>query len=136
MRPNVVFHDGTPCDGAALVTNLEAQSKSLLTGLVLSPTLQSITQTGPLSADHLLQDRPGCRSPTTWPAASAARSPTSWRRPCCANPNGTSNPVGTGPFVFKEWVPNDHFTATANPTTGGRACPTCREITFKPIPDE
>src|ERR1700722_13586682 len=50
LRPNVLFHDGPPCDGAALVTNLEAQSKSLLTGIVINPTLQSITQTGPLSA--------------------------------------------------------------------------------------
>src|ERR1700684_1933590 len=42
LRPNLVFHDGTPCNGAALVTNLVAQSKSLLTGIVLSPTLISI----------------------------------------------------------------------------------------------
>src|SRR6202046_24162 len=26
LRPNVTFHDGTPCNGAALVTNLEAQA--------------------------------------------------------------------------------------------------------------
>src|ERR1700761_4549058 len=32
LRPNVLFHDGTPCDGAALLQNLQAQSKSLLTG--------------------------------------------------------------------------------------------------------
>ena len=26
LRPNLVFHDSTPCNGAALVTNLEAQA--------------------------------------------------------------------------------------------------------------
>src|ERR1700680_1624539 len=45
QRPNLVFHDGTPCDGAALLTNFEAHAKSLLTGIVIKPTLQSITQT-------------------------------------------------------------------------------------------
>src|SRR5580704_11229784 len=43
LRPNLVFHDGTPCNGAALLTNFEAHAKSLLTGIVLKPTLQSIT---------------------------------------------------------------------------------------------
>ena len=42
-----MFHDGTPCNGAALVTNLEAHSKSFLTGMVINPTLQSIAQSGP-----------------------------------------------------------------------------------------
>ena len=50
LRPNLVFHDGTPCNGAALVTNFEAHSKSLLTGILINPTLQSITQTGDLAA--------------------------------------------------------------------------------------
>ena len=52
-------------------------------------------------------------------------------------PNGgTSQPVGTGPFVFKEWVPNSHFTATANPHYWRPGLPYLDEITFKPIIDE
>ena len=54
-----------------------------------------------------------------------------------AGQNGsTSNPVGTGPFVFKEWVPNDHFTATANPNYWRAGLPYLDQITFKPILDE
>jgi len=37
---------------------------------------------------------------------------------------GTDNPIGTGPFKFVEWIPNDHFTANAFPATGVRVTPT------------
>jgi peptide/nickel transport system substrate-binding protein len=49
------------------------------------------------------------------------------------SPNGTTHPVGTGPFVFKEWVPNSHFTATANPHYWRKGLPYLGSITFKPI---
>src|SRR5580692_1921877 len=49
VRPNVVFHDGTPCDGAALLTNFKAQIASLLVGIVLNPVVASVDQTGPMS---------------------------------------------------------------------------------------
>ena len=53
-----------------------------------------------------------------------------------SNPNGTSHPVGTGPFVFKEWIPNDHFTATANPNYWRPGLPYLSQITYKPITDD
>ncbi len=45
-----------------------------------------------------------------------------------------SNPVGTGPFMFKEWVKDDHLTLVANPNYWGGA-PQLSELTFKFIPD-
>ena len=48
---------------------------------------------------------------------------------------GTTQPVGTGPFVFKEWTPNSHFTATANPHYWRPGLPYLDSITFKPIID-
>jgi ABC-type transport system substrate-binding protein len=134
LRPNVTFHDGTACDGAALVTNLEAQSKALLTGIVLNPTLESITQTGPLSAAISFKS-PWVPFPYYLAGGIGGQVGYVAAPSMLANPNGTSNPVGTGPFVFKQWIPNDHFTATANPKYWRKGLPYLSQITFKPIPD-
>ena len=40
MRPNLVFHNGTPCDAAAVAANFVAQQDSLLTG----PAITTIEQ--------------------------------------------------------------------------------------------
>lgn len=44
------------------------------------------------------------------------------------------HPVGTGPYVFKEWVKNDHVTYEANPDYWAGAVPV-KAITFKPVPE-
>jgi peptide/nickel transport system substrate-binding protein len=135
LRPDVVFHDGTPCNGPALLTNLQAQAKSLLTGIVLNPTLVSITQTGPLAVTMTFK-KPWVPFPYYLAGGIGGQIAYVVAPSMLANKNGTSNPVGTGPFVFKEWVPNSHFTATANPHYWRPGLPYLSQITFKPIPDE
>jgi peptide/nickel transport system substrate-binding protein len=136
LRPNVLFHDGTPCNGAALLANLKAQSKSLLTGIVINPTLVSITQTGPLAATITFKS-PWAPFPFYLAGGIGGQIAYPVSLSNLANPSyATMHPVGTGPFVFKEWIPNDHFTATANPHYWRPGLPYLSEITFKPIPDE
>ncbi len=135
LKPNVVFHDGTPCNGAALLQNLQAQSKSLLTGIVINPTLVSITQTGPLAVAISFKS-PWVPFPYYLAGGIGGQIAYVVAPSMLANPNGTNHPVGTGPFVFQEWIPNDHFTATANPHYWRPGMPYLDSITFKPIPDE
>ncbi len=45
-----------------------------------------------------------------------------------------NNPVGTGPFILKEWVHNDHITLDANPNYWGGK-PKVDRVIFKVIPD-
>ena len=135
LRPNVLFHDGTPCNGAALLTNLQAQAKSVLTGIIINPTLNGITQTGPLSV-AISFAKPWVPFPYYLAGGIGGQIAYVVAPSMLANPNGTSHPVGTGPFKFKEWVPNDHFTATANPHYWRPACRTSPQITYRPIPNE
>ncbi len=135
LRPNVLFHDGTPCNGAALLANFQAHAKSVLTGIVINPTLVSITQTGPLSV-AITFSKPWVPFPYYLAGGIGGQIAYPVAPSMLANPNGTSNPVGTGPFKFKQWIPNDHFTATANPHYWRPGLPYLSQITFKPIPDE
>ncbi len=135
LRSGLVFHDGTPCDGAALLTNFQAHQKSVLTGIVINPTLKSITQTGPLSVTISFK-LPWVPFPFYLAGGIGGQIAYVVAPSMLANPNGTSHPVGTGPFVFKEWIPNSHFTATANPNYWRKGLPYLSQITYKPIPDE
>lgn len=45
-----------------------------------------------------------------------------------------TNPVGTGPYVFKEWVEGDHMSATVNPNYWGTK-PGVDSVTIKEVPE-
>jgi peptide/nickel transport system substrate-binding protein len=44
-------------------------------------------------------------------------------------------PVGTGPFIFKEWVKGDHLTVERNPNYWRKGLPHFDRIVFKIVPD-
>jgi peptide/nickel transport system substrate-binding protein len=46
------------------------------------------------------------------------------------------SPNGTGPFVWKEWVPGDHITITKNPNYWIAGQPYLDEIVFRPIKEK
>ncbi len=44
-------------------------------------------------------------------------------------------PIGTGPFVFQEWMRGDHITLTANPDYWREGYPKVETLIFRPIPE-
>ena len=48
---------------------------------------------------------------------------------------GTEHPTGTGPYMFEEWVRNDHLTMTRNPDYWGDFEGNVETLIFRPIPD-
>jgi peptide/nickel transport system substrate-binding protein len=128
LRPNISFHDGTPLNAAALLLNLQKQASSPLTG----PAFQNIASsqaTGPLTVTVTM------KAPwQPFPYALAQAQTGYVAAPSMLNSKtGTTNPVGTGPFIFEEWIPNSHFTAKANPHYWRKGLPYLSSITFKPI---
>ena len=139
LRPNVLFHDGTPCDGAALLFNFKTFLASPLVDFTLT-YVESVAQTGPLSVTVKMKNP--WVSFNAWLAGyiggqvAYVFSPKGYldkQKPL------NLNPVGTGPFVFESWQPNISFTATANPhywrkDSAGRQLPYVDRVVFRPIP--
>jgi len=131
LRPGIVFHDGTPLDANALHLNIEKQIASALGGPAYAGHIAAVSVTGPLAVTITMN--------TSWapfPYYLAQAQFGYVAAPSMLNnPNGTSHPIGTGPFVFSEWIPNSHMTATANPHYWRKGYPYLRSITYKPIID-
>jgi peptide/nickel transport system substrate-binding protein len=132
VRPNVTFHNGAACDGAAVAANFKAHQASLLTGPALTP-IQSIDVP---SAQVVTITMKTPWVPFNYYLCGGIGSQFAF----VAEPNwlatgSQTNPVGTGPFVFQEWVPNSHFTATRNQKYWRSGLPYLDSITYKPIPD-
>ena len=131
LRPGIVFHDGTPLDANALHLNIEKQAASVLTGPAFADQIASASVTGPLAVTINMK--------TSWAPFPyyLAQAQTGYvAAPAMLNSSsGTSHPIGTGPFVFKDWVPNSHMTATRNPHYWRKGYPYLSSITFKPIID-
>ncbi|HLN05594.1 MAG TPA: ABC transporter substrate-binding protein [Acidimicrobiales bacterium] len=138
LRPNVLFHDGTACDGAALLLNMKTYLASPLVNFTLT-YVDSISQTGPLSVTINMKNP--WVSFNAWLAGYIGGQIAYVFAPNASHKKTLNlHPVGTGPFVFESWQPNVKFTATANPhywrkDSAGRQLPYVDSITFLSIPD-
>ncbi len=136
LRPGITFHDGTPLDGAALVDNVTRFQKGLLTGAYFSNVdTATVSPTDPLAAD-LKMKSPWVSFPETLLVGQTdyIASPT-WLAAADADPTLKSKPVGSGPFIFDSYAPNEYFKAKRNPNYWNKPYPYLDEIEFRPIPD-
>ncbi len=162
LRQGIMFHDGTPLDAAAVVYNYERQKNApealrdaynyyfgAVFGWADKSNLKSITAPDastvvmtlgtPQSTFLLSQTLPqfGIQSPTALKAGDADN-PDPSKSPYAQGQGGTGKSmVGTGPFMYKEWVPNDHVTIVKNPSYWDAAGVAHLDaITYKPYADQ
>lgn len=132
-RPGVNFHDGTVCDAAAVAGSIEHFVKGLL-GVTLRGIISNIS--APASDTVVVTlTQPWVAFPAYLAGGIGGQAGYIIAPSMIANPNGTQNPVGTGPFKFQEWVPNDHFTSVKNPSYWRPGLPYLDSITYRPIVD-
>jgi peptide/nickel transport system substrate-binding protein len=129
LRPGIRFHDGSPLDASTVKINLDGYARSPLTG----PYLLNMIGTRVIDPLTLIVSMY-----TPWvPFPSYLTGHVGYMAGLkqLGDSSGKTLPIGTGPFVFKEWLPGDHFTATRNPNYWRTGLPYLDSITFKPIPD-
>jgi ABC-type transport system substrate-binding protein len=138
MRPGITFHNGEPLDGAAVKTSLDAARESLLAG----GALRNIADTAPDPSNPLALVVTMAEPWANFPASLTQQvgmvmAPAQVDAP---EPDNTRVPIGTGPFVFKEWVPDKGWIGTKNPNywrtdSEGTKLPYLDEVEFIPVPD-
>jgi peptide/nickel transport system substrate-binding protein len=129
LRPGVTFHDGTALDAPAVARNLERVRASLLLGPAFA-SVTGITAVDPLTV-VLTTDEPW----STFPSAMASQAGAIAAPSMLDDPDGQRRPVGTGPFVFDEWIPDSRLVVTRNPDYWREGQPYLDGIEFRVITD-
>lgn len=135
LQEGVKFHDGTEFNADAVKWNIDRRLDER-TGspqrAQLRPVIDSIEATGPLTvAINLNSPHPGLLAELA-DRAGCMISPTAARR---FGPDFARNPIGTGPFIFKEWVQNTSITVERNPDYWQRDQPYLDRIVLRAIPN-
>ncbi|WP_420435397.1 ABC transporter substrate-binding protein [Candidatus Poriferisocius sp.] len=138
LRPGISFHDGTPADSAALKRHFEEQAKGTLTGISVSDwEIQSIEIVDDLSVTVVL-GKPFAPFPKYLSSHLGYFGAPSMHD--LGQEGAARNPIGTGPFMLDEWIPNDVTRMVRNPNywrtdSEGRQLPYLDALEFRPIPD-
>ncbi len=135
LRQGVVFHDGTPFNADAVIHHWKRilNPKNRYRGRALMTPVRSVEKVDAFTIQFILKHRwlpfpeilTGARGLGTFiPSPKAVDADTQKRAP-----------VGTGPFIFKEWKSGDSFIVQKNPNYWQKGKPHLDEIVFKLVPD-
>jgi peptide/nickel transport system substrate-binding protein len=135
LRPDVAWHDGRPftsTDVAAsirLLKQLHPRGRSTFANVTEVETPDPLTAVIRLArpAPALIHALAGAESPMLPAHRYEGASP-------AESPNETS-PIGTGPYVFREWVKGSHITLVRNPSYWGAPRPQIDELSLRFIRD-
>ena len=134
LRSGVKFHDGTPLDAAAVVAhfNRMLDPKQHCTCVTAFLTLASVEATGPMEVTFRMK-APSAQFPVVLADTTAMIvSPAAVAK---YGDDFGSHPVGTGPFIFKDWQRGSQIVYERNPNYWKNS-PYLDRVVFRPLPDE
>ena len=135
LREGVKFHDGTPFNADAVVKHWQRllNPKNRYRQRMLFRPIMSVEKAGDYEVRFILKH--------AWmPFISVLTNPRGFTS-LIPSPKAVKDdvqnkaPVGTGPFVFKEWKRGDRIAVTKNPAYWQKGKPYLDEIIFRAIPD-
>ena len=135
LRKGVSFHDGTPFNADAVVAHwqrlLDPKNK-YFARYAIAP-IETVQKVDDFTVRFLLKH--------PWaPFKSALAAPQSFAvfipSPKAVQEDTQNRaPVGTGPYMFKEWLPNDRLTVVRNPHYWRKGKAYLDSVVFRPMPD-
>lgn len=131
IRQGIKFHNGEALDADAVKLNFDELRKN---GAVTGALLRPITSVDVLDPSTV---RINLSSPFINFAAILENQRSAMLAPAQIKAQDRNNPIGTGPYMFKEWKVNDSLTVVKNPSYWRKdAQPALDQITFKVITEE
>ena len=135
LRQGVTFHDGTAFDANAVKWNIEHRLDPAADSpqrQQLAPIIESVEALDATTvAFNLKQPAPGL-------LGLLGERPGFMMSPAAVKKFGKefgSNPVGTGPFIFKEWTRGSNITVERNPSYWESGKPYLDRVVFRDISD-
>ncbi len=135
LRQGVSFHDGTPFKADAVVEHWQRilNPENRFSGAAFIEPVKSVKK---IDDDTLLFT---LKHP--WGAFLSMLSGTQWTGAFIPSPKAVRenkqnrSPVGTGPFIFKEWIANDRLVVVRNSDYWRKGIPYLDTVAFRPVPD-
>ncbi|MHB1652195.1 MAG: glutathione ABC transporter substrate-binding protein [Desulfitobacteriaceae bacterium] len=134
LRKGVQFSDGTPFNAEAVKVNIDrlADPKSTLKRHSLFALVDKTVVVDENTVKVILKEPFGAMLNNFAHPAAMMMSPKALQQ---YGKDVARNPVGTGEYMLKDWVPGDHLTVVKNPNYWKKGYPKLDGITFKSIPE-
>ena len=134
LRSGVAFQDGAPFNAEAVKFSLD-RALTMKTSTVKTDlsTIRSVKATGPLEVTINLKAPDASLVLTLADRAGIIVSPQAVKK---WGANFGQHPVGTGPFTFSQYLPNDKLVVQKNPHYWQKGKPYLDKITFKYITNQ